>query len=147
MERRVFFSFDYSQVGRVNQIRSVPNVIGTAAAGFEDASLWQEAEKKGTAEIERMIDSALEDTSVTVVCVTQGTAASEFVNYAIDRSLARGNGLLGIRIHRLKDAAGETAAAGAAPPQIENSGYMSYNYKQQESLARWIEEAAKRAGR
>ena len=29
------------------QIRNIPNVTGTAAAGFQDASLWEEAKKKG----------------------------------------------------------------------------------------------------
>lgn len=34
MARRVFFSFHYQYVWKVNQIRSMPNIIGTAAAGF-----------------------------------------------------------------------------------------------------------------
>ena len=69
MARRVFFSFDYKHVWRVNQIRSAPNVIGTAAAGFQDASIWEEAKKKGDKAIKDMIDKALHNTSVTVVCV------------------------------------------------------------------------------
>lgn len=39
MKRRVFFSFQYEHVWRVNQIRNIPNIIGTAAAGFVDASI------------------------------------------------------------------------------------------------------------
>ncbi len=54
----------------------MPNIIGTAAAGFQDASLWEEAKKKGSKEIKRMIDKALKNTSVTVVFVTSGTTAS-----------------------------------------------------------------------
>ena len=41
MARRVFFSFHYQRdIWRVNQIRSIPNVTGCSAAGFQDASIW-----------------------------------------------------------------------------------------------------------
>jgi hypothetical protein len=46
MARRTFFSFDYKYVWKVNQIRRMRNVISTSAAGFEDASLWEEAIRK-----------------------------------------------------------------------------------------------------
>jgi hypothetical protein len=50
MARRVFFSFHYQRdIWRINQIRSIPNVTGCAAAGFQDASLWEEARKKSDA--------------------------------------------------------------------------------------------------
>ena len=39
MARRLFFSFHYQHVWKVNQIRNVPNITGSAAAGFVDASL------------------------------------------------------------------------------------------------------------
>ena len=56
MARRVFFSFHYQRdVWRVNQIRNIHNVIGTAAAGFQDASLWEEAKKKGEEDKEFII--------------------------------------------------------------------------------------------
>lgn len=147
MARRVFFSFDYRYVWKVNQIRSLPNVIGTAAAGFQDASLWEEAKKKGDKEIKRMIDKALENTSVTVVFVTYGTASRKYINYEIDKSLERGNGLVAVQIHHLKDQNGETGSAGAIPAQIEANGFKAYKYTNKEALARWIEEAAKLAGK
>jgi len=147
MARRVFFSFDYKYVWKVNQIRSMPNVIGTAAAGFQDASLWEEAKKKGDKEIKRMIDKALENTSVTVVCVTYGTTSRKYINYEIDKSLERGNGLVAVQIHHLKDQNGETGSPGAIPPQIEANGFKAYKYTDKEALARWIEEAAKLAGK
>jgi sugar-specific transcriptional regulator TrmB len=98
MARRVFFSFDYDHVWRVNQIRSIPNIIGTAAAGFQDASLWEKAKTKGDKEIKRLIDNALENTSVTVVCVTHGTMERKYINYEIEESLARGNGLVAAEV-------------------------------------------------
>src|SRR5689334_21839062 len=107
MPRRVFFSFHYKHVWRVNQIRNIPNVIGSAAAGFVDASLWEEAKGTGRAAVERMIDRALENTSVTVVFVTYGTITRQYINYEIDQSLGHGNGLVGVQIHHLRDQSGQ----------------------------------------
>ena len=96
MARRVFFSFHYKYVWKVNQIRSMPNITGTAAAGFQDASLWEETKKKGDTPVKKMINEALKNTTVTVVCVTYGATQRKYINYEIDQSLARGNGLVAV---------------------------------------------------
>ena len=102
MARRVFFSFHYQRdVWRVNQSRSIPNVTGCAAAGFEDASLWEEAKKKGEATIKKMIDDALHNTSVTVVFIGNQTAKRQYIRYEIEQSIARGNGVVGVQINHL----------------------------------------------
>ncbi len=142
-----FFSFHYKYVWKVNQIRNAHNVIGTSAAGFADASLWEEAKKKGDAEIKKMIDNALNNTSVTVVCITRGTTDRKYINYEIDKSLSRGNGLLGLQIHHLKDKDGSTGSAGASPPKIEANGFKVYKFSTLDKLAKWIEDAAKIAGK
>ena len=147
MARRTFFSFDYRHVWKVNQIRSLTNVIPTAAAGFQDASLWEEAKKKSDAAIKKMIDTALNNTSVTAVLVTYGTSVRKFINYEIDQSLARGNGLVAVQIHHLKDPNVEITAAGAIPRQIEANGFKAYKYSTPTKLAEWIEEAATIAGK
>lgn len=147
MARRVFFSFHYKYVWKVNQVRSMPNITGTAAAGFQDASLWEEAKLKGDKEIKKMIDDGLKNTSVTVVFVTYGTSTRKYINYEIDQSLAKGNGLVAVQIHHLKDSNGETGSAGAIPAQIEANGFKAYKYTNKEALARWIEEAATLAGK
>ena len=147
MARRVFFSFDYSHVWKVNQIRNIPNITGTATAGFQDASLWEEAKKKGVKEIKRMIDKGLNNTSVTVVFVTYGTSKRKYINYEIDQSLARGNGLVAVQIHHLKDQYGQTGSPGAIPSQIKANGYKAYKYSNKNALARWVEAAAKKAGK
>ena len=147
MARRVFFSFHYKYVWEVNQIRSMTNIIGTAAAGFQDASLWEEAKKKGDKEIKSMIDKGLENTSVTVVFVTQGTSGRKYINYEIDESIARGNGLVAVQIHHLKDQNGNTASFGGIPSQIAANGFKAYKYTNKEALARSIEEAYKIANK
>lgn len=148
MARRVFFSFHYQRdIWRVNQIRNIPNVTGCAAAGFQDASLWEEAKKKGDAAIKTLINKGLENTSVTVVCVGSKTADRSYINYEIDQSIARGNGILAVQIHHLKDKDGNTDPAGAIPSKITAGGYKAYKYVDHEKLAKWIEEAAKDAGK
>ena len=148
MARRVFFSFHYQRyIWRVNQIRNIPNIIGSAAAGFQDASLWEETKKKGDDAIKRLIDSGLENTTVTVVCIGNKTAGRKFINYEIEQSLKKGNGLVGIQIHHLKDKDENVDTPGEIPPQIEKAGYKVYKYTDQIALARWIEEAATKAGK
>jgi hypothetical protein len=147
MARRVFFSFHYKYVWKVNQIRSIPNIVGTAAAGFQDASLWEEAKAKGSRVIKGMIDEALKNTSVTVVFVNYGTADRTYIDYEIDQSLARGNGLVAVQIHHLKDNKGNVGQPGRIPAKVTANGFKAYKYTNKESLARWIEEAAKLAGR
>lgn len=148
MARRVFFSFHYQRdIWRVNQIRNVPEVMGTAAAGFSDASLWEEAKKKGDETIKRMIREALKNTSVTVVCIGQKTAGRKFINYEIEQSLERGNGLVGIQIHHLENHEGETDDVGPIPPQIEEAGFKVYKFVSVEKLAQRIGEAAALAGK
>jgi hypothetical protein len=84
MARTVFFSFHYQRdIWRVNQIRSIPNITGNAAAGFKDASLWEEAKKKSDDAIKSMIDKALVGTTVTVVFIGAKTAGRKFINYEI----------------------------------------------------------------
>jgi len=148
MARRTFFSFNYEKdIWRVNQIRNIPQVIGCAAAGFQDASLWEEAKKKGDAAVKRLIDAGLKNTTVTVVCVTFGTAQRKYINYEIDKSLERGNGLVAVQIHHLKDQNGDTVGAGSIPSQIEEAGFKAYKYTTAAKLAEWIEEAAEIAGK
>ena len=148
MARRVFFSFHYQRdIWRVNQIRNIPNITGCSAAGFQDASLWEDAKKKGDTAIKKLIDDGLMNTSVTVVCIGEKTAGRKYINYEIQQSRARGNGIVGIQIHHLKDKDGNTDSAGAIPANIESNGYKVYKYVDHEKLAHRIEEAAKAAGK
>ena len=148
MERRVFFSFHYQRdIWRVNQIRNIPNVIGTSAAGFQDSSLWDAAIKRGDAEVKKLINDGLENTSVTVVCIGATTAVRNYIKYEIEQSIQRGNGIVGIHIHNLKDQNGDTESAGANPYKLTANDYKVYNYVDHERLAKRIEEAAEDAGK
>lgn len=146
MARHVFFSFHYKFVWRVNQIRSAPNIIGSAAAGFHDKSLW-ESSKARPEQIKQMIRNALKGTSVTVVCITYGTKDRTYIDYEIDQSLARGNGLVGIQLHHLSDPHNSESRVGATPALILANGFKVYKYTNGPALSRHIEEAAEISGR
>lgn len=148
MARTVFFSFHYQRdIWRVNQIRNIPNVIGNAAAGFKDASLWEEAKEKDDVIIKSMIDNALIGTSVTVIFIGAKTAGRKFINYEIRKSLERGNGLVGIQIHHLKNQLSESDIVGKVPTAIKAAGFKVYKFMDVNRLSVRIEEAAKLAGK
>ena len=144
MARRVFFSFHYqNDVFRVNQIRNSHIVEGTAAAGFQDASLWEEAKRKGAKAVKALIDEGLKGTSVTVVLIGSETANRRYVEYEIDKSLERGNGLLGIYIHNIKDQHGTCCLKGAVPAGLQNRQVPVYEWDR-EKFGQWVEEAGSR---
>lgn len=148
MARRVFFSFHYQRdIWRINQIRNLGEVVGTAAAGFHDASLWEEAKRKGDVAIQSMIDNALINTSVTVVCIGGATSGRKFINYEIRKSLERRNGIIGVHVHQLKDRNGLTDVRGTVPALLVSAGAPAYDYRDHASLGAWIETAARTAGR
>jgi hypothetical protein len=148
MARGTFFSFHYQRdIWRVNQVRSIPNVTGCAAAGFRDASLWEEAKKKGDAAIKKLIDDGLSGTTVTVVFIGNQTANRTYVNYEIDQSIKRGNGIIGVQIHHLQDQKGNTDLPGATPAKLTAGGYPVYKFTNVNDLAAWIEASAKKAGK
>src|SRR6266481_5066728 len=103
MPRKVFFSFHYQRdIWRTNVVRNSGVVEGSAAAGFQDASLWEEAKKKSDADVKKLIDAGLVGTTVTVVLIGAQTAQRKFVDYEIAQSIARENGVLGIYISAIK---------------------------------------------
>ena len=102
MARNVFFSFKYKDVSRSMVVRNSWVAQGKKAAGFIDAADFEAIKKKGDTAIENWIDGQLEGTSVTVVLVGAKTCNSRWVKYEIKQSIARGNGLLGIDISKIK---------------------------------------------
>ncbi|MBP7862124.1 TIR domain-containing protein [bacterium] len=142
MARRVFFSFHYqNDLWRVNQVRNSHIVEGTAAAGFQDASLWEEAKLKGDAAIKKLIDDGLYGTTVTAVLIGAETANRKYVQYEIEKSIARGNGLLGIYIHNLKDQYSRTSFQGQIPGGLVKYGASIYHWDRN-YFGRWVELAA-----
>jgi len=86
MARRVFFSFHYQMaIFRVNVIRKGGVVCENAAAGFQDASLW-EKKKKGHRCLKRSFDLGLQGTICHCVLIGQKTANRKYVTYEIEKA-------------------------------------------------------------
>ena len=144
MARCVFFSFHYADIWRVNVVRNSHVVDGIAVAGFQDASLWEEAKKKGDAAVKKMIDQALVGTSVTCVLIGEKTSQRDYVDYEIEKSIERGNGLFGVRIHNIKDQNQKTGLWGAAPQALINASAPVHDWDK-DKFGTWVEEAYKKA--
>lgn len=162
MARRVFFSFHHSgDVWRAGQVRNSWVTKDREGAGFWDAAAWEEVQKKDTAAIEKWIDEQMKGTSVTVVLIGAQTSERPHVGYEIKQSHVKGNGMLGIYIHNMKDSNGKTANKGANPFanwQIQQNGqtvllsslYPTYDWVSDDGRTKmgdWIEAAAKKADR
>ena len=145
MARKVFFSFHYERdIWRTNVVRNSGVVEGYAAAGFQDSSLWEEAKKKGDADVKKLIDQGLIGTSVTVVLIGAETSQRKFVDYEIEKSIARGNGLLGIYISGIRDQNGKTDMQGSAPQRLITAG-APCQYWDRSKFGEWVEAAYKKA--
>lgn len=146
MARRVFFSFKYNDVSRAMVVRNSWVTQGKQAAGFIDAADFEKIKRQGDTAIKNWINRQLEGTSVTVVLVGAKTCSSRWVKYEIAESIKRGNGLLGIDISKIKDLQGNVSERCG---QIPN-GYDFYLWNNQDgynNMDKWIEKAAKAAGR
>ena len=162
MVRRVFFSFHYERdIWRANVVRNSWVTRDRQEAGYWDASLWEEAKLKGDAAIKKMIDDGLMNTSVAVVLIGQETSTRKYVQYEVKQSHIRGNGLLGIYIHGIKDRNGYTDNQGKNPFDnfyIEKEWskiylselYPTYNWKWDDgynNIGKWVEIAARKVGK
>lgn len=105
MARRVFFSFHYQDVidFRANVVRNHwMTKPDRDAAGFFDASIWEEAKKQGDIALKRIINGGLDNTSNTCVLVGTETYARPWVRYEILKSFVRGNHLFAVHINGIK---------------------------------------------
>jgi hypothetical protein len=76
---------------------------------------WEQIKKGGDVAIRRWIDGQLFGKSCLVVLVGSGTANRKWINYELQTAWAEKKGVLGIRIHGLKDRNGDVASRGANP--------------------------------
>ncbi|MDV8021586.1 TIR domain-containing protein [Rhodococcus sp. IEGM 1330] len=139
MARRTFFSFHYEQdVQRSAVVRKSSQFKDSVDAEWIDASLWEET-KKNDAAIRTLIAKALERTTVTAVLIGSHTASRRWVQYEIQQSLARGNGLIGIYIHNIPGFNGQTSSRGANPLPASARTYDWVHDGGYQNLGRWVD--------
>jgi len=113
MARKAFYSFHYNPDNwRASQVRNMGAIEGNAAVSDND---WETVTKGGDAAIEKWIAGQLKGRSCTVVLVGKDTAGRKWITHEIKESWNAKMGVLGILIHGLKDASGNTSTKGGNP--------------------------------
>ena len=126
MAKRVYFAFHYQDVidFRANVVRNHwVTKPDRQAAGFFDASVWEKAKRTGPFAIKRLINLAVQNTSVTAVLIGSQTYARRWVRYEIMRSMYKGNYTLGVHINGIADKYERTKELGPNP-----FNYLGYKY-------------------
>ncbi|MDZ7587251.1 MAG: TIR domain-containing protein [Patescibacteria group bacterium] len=162
MARRVFFSFHFERdIWRANQVRNSWVTKDRESAGFWDAANWEAVKKQGEEAIKQWINKSLSGTSVTVVLIGKETNTRKWVDYEIEMSSKKGNGMLGIYIHNMKDQYGATDIKGENPfnywhktingqQKYFSEIYSTYDWINDNgfnNLGDWVENAANEAGK
>jgi MTH538 TIR-like domain (DUF1863) len=153
MARQTFFSFHYERdAWRAGQVRNCNLLPTNDQHGFIDSVDWESIERQGDDAVKRWINKQLEYTSVTCVLIGAETSDRPWVHHEIIQSWSRGNGLVGIRIHNIKDQDRNTDIAGRNPFEqfklpdgtLLSSICKTYDWALgdgRNNLGAWIEEA------
>ena len=163
MARRVFFSFHYdNDISRSMVVRNSWVTQGKEAAGFVDKAVFEQVKRQGDKAVHNWIDKQLEGTSVTVVLIGAETLNRPYVQYEICKSIQRGNAVIGVLIHNIKDMrTGGLSARGnthtvigqyndGSPAYFDTICDGIYDYYSQngyQNMGTWIENAAKAHGK
>lgn len=164
MARRVFFSFHYSRdISRVSIVRNANVIDKPQGQQILDHADWEAVKRRGPAAVRNWIDDQLVGASVTVVLIGQETASRPWVKYEVEKSYRDGKGLLGVRIHCIRNFQGNVDSPGPNPFGAVQTGsglfgrpstladevpvydWVANNGRL--NLGRWVEEAARRVGR
>lgn len=163
MARRVFFSFHYDEdINRSMIVRNSWVTQGKEAAGFIDKAEFEKIKRNGENAVCKWIDKQLEGTSITIVLIGKETLNRPFVQYEIIKSIERGNAIIGIHIHNLRDMITQRTTVKSNPHTIigyYNDGTPAYfdyicddlyDYLEDNgyyNLGSWIEKAALKKGK
>ena len=152
--RKLFFSFHYERdAWRAGQVRNCNLLPTEDEFGFIDAVDWESIKRQGDEAIRRWIAGQLKGTSVTVVLIGSETSEREWVQHEILESWNRGNGLVGVWIHNVKDRDKNKDAQGRNPFdsfELPDGSVLSsvceiYDWVEDDgrnNLGQWADEAA-----
>jgi hypothetical protein len=169
MARRVFFSFHYDEdIWRANEVRNSWITKDWEPNTPVDHASWEALKRKGDDAVKDWINKQLDGAGVTVVLIGAYTSTRKYVKYEVQRSSELNKGILGVRVHNLKNNKQLTSLYGLNPlddvtkkvPFYVGSTYMvdkklseifkTYDYKLEngyQNFTKWVEEAATLAGR
>lgn len=114
MAKKVFYSFYYKEdASRIQQVINMGVVEGQAMLSGQK---WEEVKKKGDAAVEKWIAEQMKGKTCLVVLVGTNTSTRRWVKYEINKAWNDKLGVVGIRIHGLKDLNTQrTSAPGGNP--------------------------------
>jgi hypothetical protein len=137
MAKRIYFAFHYQDVidFRANVVRKHNLIGGAQKAGYFDASIWEEARRTSPLALKRLINSELENTTVTAVLIGSLTYARPWVRYEIFKSIERGNSVIGIHINSIVGKDQKTKVLGPNP--FEYTGLVISNTGQRGTPREW----------
>jgi hypothetical protein len=118
LPRKTFFSFHYKpDVWRAWNVRNcwVVKPEEQIDRGFFDSSVFEASKKESDDSLKAFLRDGLNNTSVTCVLAGTDTWSRRWVRYEIARSVLKGNGLLTVFIHGVKNQDQEVAIKGADP--------------------------------
>lgn len=161
MSRTVFFSFNYGEDNwRAAQVRN-SDVVNSdlEPSGFIDGADWEEVKKEGDDAIEAWIDEQMKGCSVTVLLIGSNTHGRKWIDYEIEKSYESNMGIVGVRVHNIKDQNRDRTTPGKNPldkwydkktEECLSDIFQTYSWisdNGRENLKEWIEEAAQIADR
>jgi len=117
MTRRTFFSFHYQpDVWRAWNVRNCLNFTdGEEIDGFFDSSVFEASKRESDDSLKTFLRNGMKNTSVTCVLAGSNTASRRWVRYEIVRAILKGNGLLTVDIHGVKNKDQQTSTKGLDP--------------------------------
>jgi MTH538 TIR-like domain (DUF1863) len=104
-KRRVFFSFHFNDIMRVNNVRQAWKIDHPDAPimrSFYDSSLWERRQIEGPDAVKRLIRGGVNCTSAVCVLVGTETWSRRWVRYEIARSVIDERGLLAVHLNGIK---------------------------------------------
>jgi hypothetical protein len=113
MVQEVFYSFHFDvDHWRAGQVRNMGVIAGKEPVSAND---WEAIKRGGDAAIKKWISEQMKGCTCLVVLVGAETSCRPWVKYEIEKAWNDSLGLLGVRIHGLKNSLGGTSLAGANP--------------------------------
>lgn len=115
MARRCFYSFHYEPDNwRASTVRQIGAIEGNQPASDND---WESVASGANQDekIRRWIAEQMTGRTCTIVLVGSATANRKWINHEIIKSWNDGLGVVGVRIHGLKNRHGEISTSGENP--------------------------------
>lgn len=105
IKRRVFFSFNFDDIMRVNNVRNAWRAHNRHApdiSSFTDSSLWESRKLEAPESVKSLIRNGIRGASVVCVLIGSTTWERRWVRHEIARSVIDGKGLLAVHLNSIR---------------------------------------------